>query len=419
MKSVVRWKDLIARIVSGASSDDDHAEAQAGVIDGGVVLTSGSRSLFAGGNIGGSIVITGSHNQIHVNLEESTLEAVREKLFPNPSGVLPPFPSLLFVGRARVMEDIREQLVHPARAHFMIIRGWPGVGKTTAVGMLGRDRRLLNTFPDGILWASLGQNPSLLSVLASWGSALGSDAILRCPTLSMAVERLRGLLHPRKLLLLVDDIWSASHAAPFLAACGPDCAVVATTREPQVAESFTSNRAFVYTLPVLDEQSAMELLQAIAPAITQNYHRESEDLVRALECLPLAIHVAGRLLTAEAKYGWGIAELLHDLRTGTAVLTAPAPDDRSEGEVIPTVSALLKKSTDLLSDAVRDYYAFLGVFAPKPATFDLEALRGVWEVSDPKPVVRELVGRGLLEPVGHGRFQMHALLVAHARSLLV
>jgi hypothetical protein len=235
----------------------------------------------------------------------------------------------------------------------------------------------------------------------------------------MAVERLRGLLHPRKLLLLVDDIWSASHAAPFLAACGPDCAVVATTREPQVAESFTSNRAFVYTLPVLDEQSAMELLQAIAPAITQNYHRESEDLVRALECLPLAIHVAGRLLTAEAKYGWGIAELLHDLRTGTAVLTAPAPDDRSEGEVIPTVSALLKKSTDLLSDAVRDYYAFLGVFAPKPATFDLEALRGVWEVSDPKPVVRELVGRGLLEPVGHGRFQMHALLVAHARSLLV
>jgi hypothetical protein len=29
-----------------------------------------------------------------------------------------------------------------------------------------------------------------------------------------------------------------------------------------------------------------------------------------------------------------------------------------------------------------------------------------------------LINYGLLEPVGGGRFQMHALLVAHARSLL-
>jgi hypothetical protein len=31
--------------------------------------------------------------------------------------------------------------------------------------------------------------------------------------------------------------------------------------------------------------------------------------------------------------------------------------------------------------------------------------------------VRQLVGHGLLEPVGRGRFQMHRILVDHARSL--
>jgi hypothetical protein len=186
-----------------------------------------------------------------------------------------------------------------------------------------------------------------------------------------------------------------------------------------VAESFTSNRPFVYALPVLDEPYALELLQAIAPEVTKQYPRESQELVRTLECLPLAIHVAGRLLAAESKYGWGITELIEDLRTGAAVLAARAPDDRAEGDVIPTVSALLKRSTDLLSDSVRDCFAFLGVFAPKPATFDLGALQSVWEVDDPKPIVRQLVGHGLLEPVGHGRFQMHALLVAHAKSLLI
>jgi hypothetical protein len=32
--------------------------------------------------------------------------------------------------------------------------------------------------------------------------------------------------------------------------------------------------------------------------------------------------------------------------------------------------------------------------------------------------VRVLVNRGLLEPVSGGRFQLHALLALHARSLL-
>ncbi|MCP4661234.1 MAG: hypothetical protein GY856_38005, partial [bacterium] len=63
-------------------------------------------------------------------------------------------------------------------------------------------------------------------------------------------------------------------------------------------------------------------------------------------------------------------------------------------------------------------FAYLGVLAPKPATFALEAMQAIWHVDDPKPTVRRLVRRGLLEPVGGGRFRMHALLVAHARSLL-
>jgi hypothetical protein len=55
---------------------------------------------------------------------------------------------------------------------------------------------------------------------------------------------------------------------------------------------------------------------------------------------------------------------------------------------------------------------------PKPATFALDALAVAWDVHDPRVAVRQLVDRGLLEPISGGRFQMHALLVLHARSLL-
>ena len=43
-------------------------------------------------------------------------------------------------------------------------------------------------------------------------------------------------------------------------------------------------------------------------------------------------------------------------------------------------------------------------------------MKAVWMGDDPRPIVRALVSRGRLEPIG-GRFQMHALLVAHARAL--
>ena len=109
--------------------------------------------------------------------------------------------------------------------------------------------------------------------------------------------------------------------------------------------------------------------------------------------------------------------MLAEIRAGAKIIEAQAPADRVEAGQIPSVQALLQKSTEMLDARIRDCFAFLGAFAPKPATFDLAAMKAVWEVDDPKPIVRALAGHGLLEPVAGGRFQMHALLVAHARSL--
>ncbi|MBI5651472.1 MAG: hypothetical protein HZC40_13675 [Chloroflexi bacterium] len=103
------------------------------------------------------------------------------------------------------------------------------------------------------------------------------------------------------------------------------------------------------------------------------------------------------------------------------MLEAQAPADRAElaNETTPTVAALFQKSTDRLDPFTRDCFAYLGPFAPKPATFDLEAMKAVWQVEDAKPTVKVLVDRGLLEYVpSMDRYQMHALLVMHANSLL-
>ncbi len=359
------------------------------------------------------------------NLEKAsppTLAHGNEFLPLSRPGSAPPVPGL-FIGRDEALAELKERLgviTDKAGATQVLtaVRGWPGVGKTTIAAWLAHDEDIARAFPDGVLWVSLGENPNVLSEMATWGRALGTDDLLRAPTLKEATERLAALLRNKKLLLIVDDVWSAEHAIPFKQARGNACALLFTTREPELTSALVATPEAVYNLPVLTEDYAVKLLAALAPAVVAEHPNEAHELVRALECLPLALHVAGRLLNVEASYGWGVKELLADLSAGKQLLEAKAPDDRFEYETqtIPTVAALLKKSSDRLDEHTRECFAYLGAFAPKPATFDLAAMQAVWQVDDARPIVREIVARGLLEPVG-GRFQMHALLVAHAQSL--
>ena len=124
---------------------------------------------------------------------------------------------------------------------------------------------------------------------------------------------------------------------------------------------------------------------------------------------------------SEAGYGFGVNDLIIELQEGAKLLAATAPPDRADmvDETTPTVAVLLQKSVERLKPEIQDCYAYLGVFAPKPATFDLVAMKAVWHIDDPVPVARILVGRGLLEYVPEiERYQMHAVLVMHAKSLL-
>jgi hypothetical protein len=220
------------------------------------------------------------------------------------------------------------------------------------------------------------------------------------------------------MLLIVDDVWQVDHAVPFKVG-GQACAMMLTSRLHEVALALASTAYDQYRLAVLTETAALELLAHLTPETVAEYPSEARQLVRDLEGLPLAIQVAGRLLHHEAQFGWGVGDLLRELQEGVRLLQARAPSDMGLGrETSPTIAALLKRSTDALDADLQYRFALLSMFVPKPATFDLDAMKGAWNVADPKPTARTLVNRGLLDPLHGGRFQVHALLVLHARSLL-
>lgn len=336
------------------------------------------------------------------------------------ASVLPPLPALV-VGRDEALREIKARLgIGGAGMRAVtVIQGWPGVGKSSIVAALAHDQDVTRAFPDGILWASLGEVPSILGQLSIWADALRLGEPGRASKIEEISAQLAAVLRDKRILLIVDDVWRTEHATPFRLG-GQQCAVVFTTRLNDVAISLAPAAADVYRLPVLTDGAALDLLGQLTPETADQYPDEARELVRDLEGLPLAIHVAGRLLHSEARLGWGVRELLSELRAGSGLLGARAPSDMlgASAETTPTVAALLRRSTDLLDPETRLRFAYLGLFVPKPATFDLEAMAVAWDVSDARPTARALVNRGLLEPVGGGRFQMHSLLVLHARSLL-
>jgi hypothetical protein len=411
-------------LIANNSGDEKTRLVRAAVLDGSLILDQGEEVAEGALRIFESTNAVGSGKASRAEVGLTTYHRLQEKIFPPPPGLAPPVPGLIVIGREESLSLVKSLLRTPSPANsdlnLTVVRGWPGVGKTTLVGVLGRDPEVLKAFPDGVLWTALERGPELMTKLADWGRTLGTDDLLRTPTVEEGIVKLAALLRHRRLLLIVDDIWKASDAVPFMrAATQSRCAMLATTRLTKVADELCSDGKRVHILPVLTEENSIILLRYLAPEPVDQYPEECRELVSDLGYLPLALHVAGRLLKAEAKMGLSVVDLIAGIREGAKFLKESAPlDYKSEGSTRPSVHALLMKSTDSLDEFTRDCFAFLGPFAPKPATFDAAAMKDVWQVDDPAPVIRKLVAHGLLEPVGASRFQMHELLVKHANSLL-
>ncbi len=335
-------------------------------------------------------------------------------------GVLPPMPQML-IGRDEVLATLRTRLEPSGDTGAftrVVVQGWPGIGKTTITAALAHDSLLQARFKDGIFWASLGKTPDILAILVQWGTAMGVDNVQQMTSVKDASQLLAQTLSTKTVLLIVDDIWDEAHFTPLNIGTTQSVTLI-TTRLNRVAQALIRHNKELFKLPLLSDEQALMLLETLTPDTVAKYPEATKMLVRDLEGLPLAIQVAGRLLREEFALGWGIEDLLEELQKGTRLLQARAPHDRQhpEDDVPTTLSALLSLSTSSLDVNSRKCFALLGVFAPKPAIFELEAMQAVWEIEDARPIVRRLVERGLLEVVPGGQFQMHALLVQHARSL--
>jgi hypothetical protein len=325
-----------------------------------------------------------------------------------------------------VSEDLKARILADAAATpgvlvVSAIHGLGGIGKSTLAAALTHDEEVQQRFPDGILWATLGQQPDVLSLLVGWIQAL-RDYDFRPTTVEAASAQLRTLLHNKAALLVVDDAWDPAHVRPLLAG-GHKARVLVTTREAIIAQVVG---ATLYDLDVMTPEQAIALLvRRMGRDLEGAKRKQALALAKTVGYLPLALELAA----AQVSDGVPWAELLADLQAEIArleTLDMPGAEEITDEATRKRLSlrASFHLSLRRLPSERRRAFAWLGVLS-EDATLTLAMAATLWEmqVQRARETLRYLRDKALLlsgvpEPDGTLTYRLHDLLHDLARRLL-
>ncbi|EGJ30890.1 NB-ARC domain protein [Moorena producens 3L] len=297
------------------------------------------------------------------------------------------------------------------------IYGLGGIGKSTITAALAHDEEVQSHFTDGIFWATLGQQPDILSFLSTWIQQLG-DYDFKPINIHSASLQLRTLLSDKKALLVVDDVWHPDHVDPFRVA-GSGCRVLVTTREAPV------KGAIRYDLDVMTLNQSLELLTACFNNELTNQELDyAKILAKTVGYLPLALELAA----AQVRDGFSWEELLDELQAEIADLEAL---DRWEAEEEPSdakrknysLVASFNLSLKRLSPERLQKFAWLGVL-PEDVTITETMATTLWECNsvEAKDNLKYLRQKALLLPgvssTEKTNYRLHDLLHDLALNLL-
>jgi nucleoside phosphorylase len=347
----------------------------------------------------------------------------RQRLERTPFQV-PPLPSH-FVERPEISRDLKSHLLEANTTTGTLvvsaIHGLGGIGKSTLAAALAHESDVLNRFPDGIFWATLGQQPDVLSLLTSWVQALG-DYDFRPTNIEAASRHLCSLLHKKAALLVVDDVWNVDHVLPFRVGSSK-CRVLITTRIADIAGVVG---ATLYNLDVMTEAQALALLEGRIKRNLKHVERKhAQALAEAVEYLPLALELAA----AQVTDGIPWTELLDDLQAEIArldILDLPGAEEANDEITRKKLSLLASFNLSLwrLSQEKRQKFAWLGV-VPEDVTLTQGMVTTLWEtdVRKARGTLRYLRDKALLleaVPLADGTrtYRLHDLLHDLSRRLL-
>jgi WD40 repeat protein len=255
------------------------------------------------------------------------------------------------------------------------LRGAGGFGKTALAQKLCFDERVRKAYPDGILWATMGEeidsNGRLRQIrdLLRWWAQEEPPAF---ETVAAAGAKLRESLNGARALVVVDDVWSPDDVAP-LQGLGEGCALLVTTRDGR-------------TLPVdskpikVDAMASSEAVDLLRAGLPGSSPEDFKSLAAHLGEWPLLLKLVNGPLREMVKEGLSISEALQEIEGALATEGFSAFDQNDSASRHAAASRAILVSVRRLPEAEQEFFFQLAIF-PEDEDIPVSVLERYWGVS--------------------------------------
>jgi tetratricopeptide (TPR) repeat protein len=313
-----------------------------------------------------------------------------------------------FVPRAELLSIKRLLLERPSTYLTpLVLHGPGGSGKTSLAVALAHDADVIKTFPDGVLWVSLGSEDDTQLAQAAWGEALGSD-LSQVPDTASRSAVLRARLRDARCLLVIDSVVTVEQIKT-LNVGGPGCVRLLTTDSEEVAIGVKARR---YRIDGMSESEALQLLTDWAAMMPDIYLPTVKEIIRRLSNSALPLSLVG----AQARQGITWLRLLEVLRDDQGPISVFEADDVKTRQ--NALGLIVNLVLSRFGGAQLQRSALLGAFSAGSGNpFSAEAAAACWDMSSTEAArtLALLVEAALLHRAPGGYYVLHEALRGHLR----
>ncbi|XP_008231441.1 PREDICTED: disease resistance protein RPS5-like [Prunus mume] len=222
-----------------------------------------------------------------------------------------------FESRKAVINDVLSALRNKM-TRIIGICGMGGVGKTTMVIEIIKKLQGTNKMFDDVVMSTVSATVSIRKIQAEIAESL--DMKLVEESESIRAQRLHGRIKQKKILIILDDVWSELKlqdvGIPF--GVGPTtnqvhegCKILLTSRNEEVCKVMGCKKDDIFKVQALNKEESWELFRATVGESMNNdpdLSHVAKLIVGECKGLPIAIITVGKaLLSSNGKHEWNTA----------------------------------------------------------------------------------------------------------------